>query len=75
MRTSLEIGQQENCILCRQCYKKKDNNKWYTKLQKKEVQNFIFYLTIVILIAIGGYLMKYILDVTYKYLDIGIEYE
>jgi len=75
MKTSLEIGQQENCILCRQSYRKKDNNKWYTKLQKKGVQNTILYTTIIFLITFGGYLMKYILNTTYKYLDIGIEYD
>ncbi|OUM63412.1 hypothetical protein PIROE2DRAFT_10073 [Piromyces sp. E2] len=75
MKTSLEVGQQENCILCRQNYKKKDNNKWYTKLQKKGVQNTILVITIGLLVLIGGYIMKYILDATYTYLDIGINYE
>jgi len=74
MKTSIEYGQQENCILCRQRYKKKDNNKWYTKLQNEKIQNAILYMTIVVLITLGGYFMKYILNITYKYLEIGIEY-
>jgi hypothetical protein len=75
MKTSIEYGHQENCILCRQKYKKKDNNKWYTKLQNKEIQNTALCLTIFILIAFGGYVLKYVLNVAYKYLDIEIEYE
>ncbi|ORX77447.1 hypothetical protein BCR32DRAFT_270649 [Anaeromyces robustus] len=75
MKISIEFGQQESCILCRQNYKKKDNQKWYTRLQRKDIQNIILYITIIGLIAIGGYIMKYILDVTYKYLDIGLEYD
>jgi len=59
----------------RQKYKKKDNNKWYTKLQNKEIQNTALCLTIFILIAFGGYVLKYVLNVAYKYLDIEIEYE
>ncbi|ORX40368.1 hypothetical protein BCR36DRAFT_364783 [Piromyces finnis] len=75
MKTSLEVGQQENCILCRQSYRKKDNNKWYTKLQNKKIQNILLFLMIIALVVFGGFIMKYILDITYKYLDIGIEYE
>ncbi|KAG4097609.1 hypothetical protein H8356DRAFT_940899 [Neocallimastix lanati (nom. inval.)] len=75
LKTTIEYGHEERCLLCRQKYRKKDNNKWYTKLQNKEIQNTILYLTIIVLIILGGYLMKYILNITYKYLDIGFEYE